>query len=68
MQQFLLKYKQNLFLSPELTHTHHLERDLDVVDQVVLLPGVQGMSLLSHYKNNISRNRVWTLEGKTQVK
>lgn len=45
-------------------HTHHLQRDLDVVDQVIVLPGVQRMSLLSHYKNNISSNRVWALEGK----
>lgn len=31
------------------------------------MPDVQRMRLLSHYKNNISRNGVWTLEGKHKL-
>ena len=52
---------------PWCWQTHHLQRDLDLVDQVILLPVVQTVNLLSHYKNNIGRNRVWTLERKHRL-
>lgn len=44
--------------------THHLQRDLGLVDQVIVLPHEQRMSLLSHYEHNICRDAVWSLKVK----
>ena len=44
--------------------THHLQRDLQLIDQVVHPSNEQRMSFLSHYEHNICRNVVWTLEMK----
>lgn len=57
-----------MFSSASWARTHHLQRDLDLVDQVVVLPDVQRMTLLSHYENNISGNLVWSLGGKYKLK
>lgn len=44
--------------------THHLQRDLGLVDQVIKLSNEQRMTLLSHYEHNICRNVVWSLKVK----
>lgn len=44
--------------------THHFQRDLDVVYEVILLPNKQRMSFLPHNENNISRDAVWSLKTK----
>lgn len=41
---------------------HHLQRDLGVVDQVIVFPYEQGVSLLSYYEHNICRDAVWSLK------
>lgn len=44
--------------------THHLQSNFDFVDEVVVTSYKQRMGLLSHYKHNICRNAVWSLEVK----
>lgn len=44
--------------------THHLQRDLGLVDQVIMLSYEQRMTLLSHNEHNICGNAVWSLEVK----
>lgn len=42
--------------------THHLQRDLGLVDQVIVLSHKQRVTLLSHYEHNICRDAVWSLK------
>lgn len=42
--------------------THHLQRDLGLVDQVIVLSHKQRVTLLSHYEDNICRDAVWSLK------
>lgn len=44
--------------------THHFQRDLDVVYQVILLPYKQRMSLLPDYEHNVRGDTVRSLEMK----
>lgn len=46
--------------------THHLQRDLHLVDQVIELSNKQRMTLLSHYEHNICRDAVWPLKVKVR--
>ena len=44
--------------------THHLQGDLGLVDEVIVLSHKQKMALLSHYEHDISRDGVWSLRVK----
>lgn len=58
----------HVFSSASCARTHHLQRDLDLVDQVVVLPDVQRVTLLSHDENNIGGNLVRSLGGKYKLR
>lgn len=42
--------------------THHLQRDLGLVDEVTELSCKQMMGLLPHYEHNVCRDAVWSLQ------
>lgn len=44
--------------------THHLQRDLDFVDEVTELSNKQRMTLVAHDEHNICRDAVWSLKVK----
>lgn len=48
-------------VSVALSMTHHCQRDLGLVDQVIVLSFELWVSFLSHYEHNICRDLVWAL-------